>query len=473
MDLIYLDPPFNSNRTYSAIYKDEIGRPLPVQVEAFCDMWELTPERQKAIERIPIVVRDHGIDDMVAEFWRFWMNALRYTNPKLLAYLSYMVERLVLLKGILRATGSIYLHCDPTCSHYLKVMMDGIFGHENFQNEIVWKRTSAHSDSKKLGRVHDVVLHFSKTSRFTKNSMHVPYEQEYIDKRYNNTDPDGRKWMSSPITAKGLTGGGYEYSYKGVEDNWRVPLKRMKELDKSGQLHFTRTGRIRQKKYLDQMKGVPLGDIWNDVFPVNSQADERMGYATQKPLALLERIISASTNPGDVVLDPFCGCATTLEASHKLDRQWIGIDIAFHAVNRVARVRLEDRLNLKEGKDFEIKGVPLTVEGAQDLWEKDPYQFQKWAVERAEGFVSTKRTSDGGIDGRIYFSDSDTTHSMVVEVKGGEECKHIPRPGLAWRPGRRPGLDGWADHPASIAGTSKDQLQQVYGDECGARGDKG
>ena len=363
VDLIYLDPPFNSNRNYSAIYKDETGRPLPIQVEAFCDMWELDEQRQRAIENMPILLREQGIDDAVAEFWRIWMNALRYTNPRLLAYLSYMVERLVLMKGILKATGSIYLHCDPTCSHYLKVLMDGIFGHENFRNEIIWKRTSGHSDSKTLGSVHDCLLRYTKSDRSIFNKQYTSYDESYIKRRYRRSDRDGRKWMDDNLSAKSLSGGGYEYEYKGVSSVWRVPIETMRQLEADDRLHFTSRGGIRIKRYLDEMKGVQLNDVWTDVNPINSQSNERMGYATQKPLALLERIISASSKPGDVVLDPFCGCATTLEAAHRLGRKWIGVDIAFHAINRVARIRLEEKLKLVEGKHFEVKGVPLTVEG--------------------------------------------------------------------------------------------------------------
>ena len=284
VDLIYLDPPFNSNRTYNAIYKDEVGRPLPVQVEAFCDMWELTPERQLAIERIPMLVRDHGIDDKVAEFWRLWMNALRYTQPRLLAYLSYMVERLVMMKGILKATGSIYLHCDPTCSHYLKVLMDGIFGHDNFRNEIIWKRTSGHSDSKSLGSVHDCILRYSKSNRSNFNKQHTDYDESYIKKRYRKSDPDGRRWMDGDLSAKGLSGGGYVYEFKGTYSEWRVPMETMKQLEDEGRLHFTSKGGIRIKRYLDEMKGVQLNDVWTDLNPINSQSKERMGYATQKPI---------------------------------------------------------------------------------------------------------------------------------------------------------------------------------------------
>lgn len=422
VDLCYLDPPFNSNREYNAIYKDETGRPLPDQVEAFCDLWTLDEERERALQTMPVLMRENGLDDDVVEFWRLWMNALRNTQPRLLAYLAYMVERLLYVKTILKPTGSVYLHCDPTASHYIKVMMDAIFDHQNFRNEIVWKRTSGHSDAKRLGAVHDVILAYTRSGTFTYHRQYTPYEAAYVAQRYKRTDPDGRKWMDDNLSAKGLSGGGYEYAYKGVSSLWRVPPERMEELDNEGKLYFTSRGGIRIKRYLDEMPGLPLTDVWADIPPINSQAKERMGYATQKPLPLLERIIETSSNEGDVVFDPFCGCATTLEAAHQLGRRWIGIDIAIHAIKRVAKVRLQDRLGLIEGQDFTVEGVPRDVEGAQDLWERDKYHLQKWAVEQIDGFVTTKRTADGGIDGRLYFAvpNEPDLQSMALEVKGGK-----------------------------------------------------
>lgn len=419
VDLIYLDPPFNSNRDYNAIYEDETGRPLPDQIEAFCDLWTLDEERERAIRTMPILMRDAGIADDIAEFWKLWMNALRNTQPRLLAYLSYMVERLLQMKSILKPTGSIYLHCDPTASHYIKIMMDGIFGHTNFRSEIIWKRTSGHSDAKTLGSVHDTILHYTKTDKFIYNQQHIEYEKSYIKRRYKHKDPDGRRWMDDNLTAKGLSGGGYEYEYKGTKSLWRVSLDRMRELDADNRLYFTSKGGIRIKRYLDEMKGLSLNDVWTDIPPINSRAKERLGYATQKPVVLLERIVNSSSNEGDVVLDPFCGCATTMEAAHSLGRKWIGIDIAIHAIKRVARVRLQDRLGLIEGEDFVIDGVPRNIEGARDLWERDKYHFQKWAVEEVDGFVTTKRTADGGIDGRLYFSipDERDLQSMAIDRK--------------------------------------------------------
>ena len=364
VDLVYLDPPFNSSRDYNAIYKDETGRPLPDQIEAFCDLWTLDDERERAIRQMPILMRDTGVEDSVAEFWKIWCDALRKTQPRMLAYLSYMTERLLPLRGILKPTGSIYLHCDPTASHYIKVMMDGIFGHGNFRNEVIWHYQTGGVSKRWFGRKHDTILFYSITDKYFIDLSRV------------------------------------------MDDRSPEVLRRIRE----GAPSATRA---------TNEKRLPF-DVWN-IQALNAMAKERLGYATQKPLALLERIIKASSNEGDVVFDPFCGCATTLEAAHHLKRRWIGIDIAIHAIKRVAKVRLEDRLGLREGTDFEIEGVPHTLEGARDLWERDKYHFQKWAIEQIDGFVTSRKTADGGIDGRLYFSllDRRNLQSMVLEVKGG------------------------------------------------------
>ena len=372
VDLIYLDPPFNSSRDYNAIYKDETGRPLPDQVQAFCDLWELDGERERALRAMPVLMREAGIEDQAVEFWRLWMNALRSTQPRLLAYLSYMTQRLLPMRGLLKPTGSIYLHCDPTASHYIKVMMDGIFGHANFRNEIVWCYTGPGSPGmRQFNRKHDVLLWYTRGKRWTFNREAV-----------------------------------------------RIPHKRLNTNRAGAMIAGALTPAVRDA-YLKRGK-VPE-TWWPEFSPVGRIKKERMGYATQKPLALLERIIKASSNPGDVVFDPFCGCATTLEAAHRLERRWIGCDIAIHAVKRVAKVRLQERIGLVEGVDFTIDGVPRTLEGARDLWERDKYHFQKWAVEEVDGFVTSRQTADGGIDGRLYFDTPGTRDlsSMVLEVKGG------------------------------------------------------
>ena len=362
VDLIYLDPPFNSNRQYNAIYSDATGRPLPTQIEAFCDTWTLDAEQERQIRTIPVLMREAGIDDEVAEFWRLWMNAMRHTQPSTLAYLAYMVPRLLHMKVILKPAGSIYLHCDPTMSHYIKIMMDGIFGHRNFQNEFIWHYGGGGASRKRWARKHDVILFYTNGAKsWTFNADDVR---------------TAHKWTSGQKRADGS------------------------ERDERGKL---------------------AEDVWSH-HGLMPWASERLGYPTQKPLALLERIIKASSNPGDMILDPFCGCATTLEAAHELGREWIGIDIAIHAIKRVAKARLEDRLGLVEDEDFTISGVPNSFDSALDLWTRDKYHFQKWAVEQVDGFVTTKRSADGGIDGRIYFpltTEAPDLESMVVEVKGG------------------------------------------------------
>ena len=428
VDLIYLDPPFNSKRNYHSIYKDETGRPLPDQVEAFCDMWTLTEEREREIRHMPVLVRETGIPDEIAEFWRVWMGALRKTNPALLAYLSYMVVRLAHMRVLLRPTGSLYLHCDPVASHYIKVMLDGVFGHDNFLSEIVWKRTSAHSKANRPGPVHDVLLLYRRTGKHFWNPVRQAYDDAYVEEFYAHEDNDGRRWMRADLTGAGTREGETGKTWRGIDitakgRHWAWPPAELDRRDAEGKIHWPekRGGMPRIKKYLDDNPGVPLQDVWTDIRPIHNLSAERMGYATQKPRALLERIIEASTPPDGVVLDPFCGCATTLEAAHRLGRKWIGIDIAIHAIKRVARIRLTERCGLVEGEDFVVRGVPRDLEGTRDLWKRNRYHFQKWAVEQVDGFVTNRQTADGGIDGRLYFGvpSERELQSMVLEVKGG------------------------------------------------------
>ena len=446
VDLIYLDPPFNSNQEYNAIYRDETGRPLPDQIEAFCDLWELDEERERALRHMPILMREAGVDDAAVEFWRTWIVALRNVQPRLLAYLSYMVERLIYMKATLRPAGSIYLHCDPTASHYIKVMMDAIFGHDRFRNEIVWKRTGSHGGANRWGPVHDTLLFYTVSSKYTWNRTFQEYSPEYLANYYKYSGERGKYRLVS-LTATGTRTGESGRPWRGVDPtiggrHWAVPRNSLRAafpdrtdldvlstqekldlLDQAGLVHWPKRGsQPQQKRYADENPGVPIQDIISDIRAIGAHANERLGYSTQKPIPLLERIIRASSNPGDVVLDPFCGCATTLEAAHNLGRRWIGIDIAIHAIKRVAKVRLEDRLGLVEGTDFTVEGVPLTLEGARDLWERDKYHFQKWAIEQVDGFVTTKRTADGGIDGRLYFAEREGAdlQSMIIEVKGGK-----------------------------------------------------
>ena len=432
VDLIYLDPPFNSSRDYNAIYTDETGRPLPSQVEAFCDTWILDEDRERAIRQMPILMREAGIADEVAEFWRLWVKALRKTNPRMLAYLSYMVQRLLPMRGLLKSTGSIYLHCDPTASHYIKIMMDAIFGHENFRNEITWQRTESHNTADRYGNIADILLYYTKSGRATWNPQHQEYGEAQLS-RFRHIDGDGRRYKLENLTAPrpNSTSGKFDWrgTMPGPTRGWGYNLEQLEAWWREGRIQTKSDGAPRTdglKVYLDETLGKPLQNIWTDISRIPNTSSERMGYATQKPLALLERVITASSNPGDLVFDPFCGCATTIEAAHRLGRRWIGIDIAIHAIKRVAKVRLQERLRLVEGADFEIKGMPRDMEGARDLWERDKYHFQKWAVEQVDGFVTARKSGDGGVDGRLYFAmpqedawERDPLRSMVIEVKGG------------------------------------------------------
>ena len=274
-----------------------------------------------------------------------------------------------------------------------------------------------------LGEYTTSFLLYGKTDAVTWHQGYMPLDDDYVKSTYRHINEEtGKRFTTTPLTAPGgADKGNPVFEWNGHVRAWRYSKATMQRLHDEGRLYYSRTGYPRRKLYLEESKGVPVQDIWSDIRPLAGSNKERLGYATQKPLALLERIIAASSNPGEVILDPFCGCATTMEAAHKLDRKWIGIDIAIHAIKRVARIRLNERLGLIEGNDYTIEGVPHTVEGAQDLWERDKYHFPKWAVEQVEGFVTTRRSADGGVDGRLYFAvpHARDLQSMVIEVKGG------------------------------------------------------
>lgn len=429
VDLIYLDPPFNSNRTYNLIYSKLTGAPLPEQEEAFCDAWDLDAEKIEMARQMPVLLREEGIDEDVVSFWMAWVNALKTAQPKLLAYLIYMSVRLVQMRKLLKPTGCIYVHCDPSASHYMKVFMDSIFGHQNFRNDIIWKRTNTHNDAKTWSRVSDNILFYSKGPRFTWNTPREAHSEEYVAAKYRHDDGDGRTYrldnMTSPNPRPNMM-----YEWRGFPypvAGWRYSRDTMQRLHDEGRVWYPRradgaddtTKRPQLKRYLEEMKGGVMGNVWTDILPINSRALDRLGYPTQKPKPLLARIIEASSNPGDVVFDPFCGCGTAIYAAHEAGRRWIGCDIAILSV-RIVRDVLAARYALHEGLDYEVSGVPLTVEGADMLFSEDPRQFQHWVVELAGGFSSKAWSNDRGIDGRIYFETSAGLRSMVLSVKGGK-----------------------------------------------------
>ena len=338
VDLIYLDPPFNSNRDYAAPIGSRAAG------AAFKDTWDLTDVDEAWHNEI--AEADLALYKVI--------DASEHSHGSgMKSYLIMMAVRLLEMRRILKSTGSIYLHCDPTASHYLKSLMDSVFGRRNFRNEITWKRTNSHNDARRnYSSIGDYLLFYTKSDQFTFQTQHTPYSEEHIAKSYRYVDEKNRRYttrdLRSPQPRPNLT-----YDYKGYSphaNGWSVSLDRMKQLDAEGRLHFPKSkdGRIRLKRYLDEMPGVPAANIWDDIKPVQSQAQERLGYPTQKPLALLERIIKASSNDGDVVLDPFCGCATTCIAAERLDRQWIGIDLSELAVKLVEQ-RARNELGLMGG----------------------------------------------------------------------------------------------------------------------------
>jgi DNA modification methylase len=425
VDLIYLDPPFNSQRNYNLIYRNLTGAPVPEQEEAFCDAWDLDAEKLDMLRRMPEFMQASGLPADVVTFWRAWMEALRGSQPRLLAYLLYMSWRLVEMKRILKPTGSLYLHCDPTASHYIKVILDGIFGHQNFLSEIVWKRTSAHSSAKRPGPVHDVLLLYSNGKGYTWNKTYQPYDETYVDEFYTHRDATGRRWRRSDLTGAGTRNGETGKPWRGLDvtakgRHWAWPPAELDRMDAMGKIHWPQKagGMPMLKRFLDEQPGMPLQDIWLDIRPIHNLGQERLGYPTQKPIALLRRIVEASSNPGEVVFDPFCGCGTSIYAAHEAGRRWIGCDIAILSV-RIVRDVLEKRYGLRDGIEYDVTGVPLSVEGAQELFTHDARQFQHWAVELCGGFVNSKYSGDRGIDGRLWFETKTGLRAMVLSVKGG------------------------------------------------------
>ena len=410
VDLIYLDPPFNSNATYNVLFAQKDGSQSSAQIQAFEDTWQWD---ENAVRTYEEEVEKGG---PVADALRAFHLILGGSN--MMAYLTMMAPRLMELRRVLKPTGSLYLHCDPTASHYLKVLLDMVFGAENFRNEIVWKRSVPHNDAIKFGAQHDIILYYVKSKNYIWNRLYQPHSDNYIEKFYKYTDENGRKYQLTSTTAPG--GRGPSYTFLGVTRNWRYTKENMEKLYSEGRIIQTSPGSVpRFKRYLDEQEGVTVQDIWTDINPIQAKSSELLGYPTQKPLALLERIIQASSNPGDVVLDPFCGCGTAVVAAQKLGRQWIGIDITHLAIGLVKR-RLEDAFG--DSLQFQVIGEPTTLEEAASLAAQDKYQFQWWALglvgaRPAEG----KKGADRGIDGRLYFHDdaSGKTKQVILSVKGG------------------------------------------------------
>ena len=367
VDLIYLDPPFNSKADYNILYKEPTGESSKAQITAFEDSWHWTEDAERTFQEIV-----HTAPAKVVDMMRAFRGFVGLND--MMAYLTMMCIRLIELRRVLKETGSIYLHCDPTASHYLKIMMDTVFGKKNFNNEIIWYYRRWSAATNRFQRIHDVILFFSKGASRKFNML---YEEYTI----------------------------------GTLKRWKGIKRRTTVLS---------DGTLSQEEDKEGVKGANMGDVWQ-ISIINSQAKERLGYPTQKPEALLERIIIASSDPGDVVLDPFCGCGTSIAVSQKLRRTWIGIDITHLSINLI-KIRLSDMFKLKSKKDYLVIGEPEDIQGARNLALSNRYQFQWWALSLicARPFNEKKKGADTGIDGIIYFSDeTNKLKKAVVQIKSG------------------------------------------------------
>ena len=418
IDLVYLDPPFNSNTNYNVLFKSPAGDESRAQIEAFDDTWHWTEAAERAFDD----VINSGNSD-AAEMLRA-MRAFLKEND-MMAYLAMMAVRLIELHRVLKPTGSLYLHCDPTASHYLKILLDAVFDKRGFINEIIWKRYGSHNDvgqgSKHFGRTNDTILYYSKSDKRTWNQQFVPLSEKYINETYSKIDEkSGERFTTTPLTGPGgVEKGNPVFEWNGHTRAWRYNKETFQRLHDEGNLYYSKTGYPRQKLYLKDSKGVPVQSLWTDINSLSGAHAERLGYPTQKPVALLERIIKASSNEGDLVLDPFCGCGTTIHAAEKLNRRWIGIDITHLAVGLIRR-RLIDAFPQAE---FDVAGVPKDVGGARELAAQDKHQFQLWVLSMidAQPFKGGRKGADGGVDGYLYFKpDGRLTEKAVVSVKGGD-----------------------------------------------------
>lgn len=424
VDLIYLDPPFNSNASYNVLFKGPAGAESAAQIEAFDDTWHWNDSAEAAFGDVM-----RGGNAAASTMLRAIRSFLG--DNDMMAYLAMMAVRLIELHRVLKPTGSLYLHCDPTASHYLKILLDAVFGAPNYVNEISWHRTTAKADykqgAKHFPRVRDVIFRYKKAGKgeIVFNQPFTGYDDSYVDTKYRHKDETGRLYRLDNLTGPGGAGKGNAfYEVMGVSRHWRYSRENMDALIAEGRIVQTKPGGVPQyKRYLDEMPGVPCSDSWDDIRPINSQAQERLGYPTQKPVALLERILSASSNPGDVVLDPFCGCGTTVHAAQKLGRSWIGIDVTHLAVGLIEK-RLREAF---EGIEFKTHGTPQDLEGARNLAargreDKNYYfEFEKWALSliNAQPGNLSKKGADKGIDGNLYFGAKHEGRA-IVSVKAGD-----------------------------------------------------
>jgi site-specific DNA-methyltransferase (adenine-specific) len=411
IDLIYIDPPFNSKRDYNIFFD---SKEIQTQRIAFEDTWSYKNIQDSLGELRTL--QTHNLYTL--------LEAYRIVAPIAFPYLVVMTLRLIELHRVLKTTGSFYLHCDSTMNHYLKTICDAIFGERNFRNEIIWKRQSAHSDAKRYARISDSILFYTKSDKFTWNKVRGEYKEHYVSSHYTNADKDGRVFRYSDLT-KPKGSKGYYYMLLGCpppENGWRMPESRAREWLNENRIEIPTKGKIpAYKRYLDEMEGPVIPNIWDDIAPVNSQAKEGLGYPTQKPRALLDRIIQASSNSGDIILDAFCGCGTSIDAAEGLHRRWLGIDISPVAISLIKRRMAETYKH--QLSSFEVLGVPKDEPSAIKLWQENAFAFQDWWLMEYEVFSTTLGTKgpDKGIDGLGLFADINSEPARVgFQVKGGK-----------------------------------------------------
>jgi site-specific DNA-methyltransferase (adenine-specific) len=425
VDLLYLDPPFNSKRNFNMVFSDIAGAGDTAQLKAFGDTWTFAG----AVADYNEVTESGWPEGQQVEIWR-----RIFGESPLVAYLSIMALRLRELHRVLKPAGTLYLHCDETAGPYLKILLDCIFGPDHFKTEVIWQRTNVHSDSRHWSDVRDGIYCYTKSGSYTWNPQHVGYDETYVASKYHHMDADGRRYqldnMTSPNRRPNMI---YEWmGYPSPRLGWRYEQATMQRLHDEGRIWYPRRAdgsldtakRPRLKRYLDEGRGRLLGNIWTDIPPINSQAAERLGFPTQKPLALLERLIAASSNEGDVVLDPFCGCGTAVAAAHKLGRRWCGIDYTSLAVTLI-RQRLSDHYPeiFPTPGQVPVIGLPKDVAGARLLAAENKYHFQFWALTLVGAHPPgglEKKGPDRGSDGEILWRDGHGhLQRGIVSVKGG------------------------------------------------------
>lgn len=424
VDLVYLDPPFNSQQNYNVLFAEH-GTRAAAQIKAFEDTWQW--DESAARTYAETVEQGGGVSQVLQAFRTF------LGESDMLAYLAMMAPRLLELRRVMKPKASIYLHCDPTASHYLKMLMDAVFAPENFRNEIVWKRHNARSTEGRWARIHDVILLYTKTSNFFFQPTQVKADKAKLP--HTLITVGDVKYQTFELTGAGTTKEGESgkpwrrFDPTAMGRHWANAHAQMDEWDAEGLIHWPKPGsaggfprRRAAEPFVEEDRVVTVGDVWTDIDRINQAAKERLGYPTQKPEALLLRIVQASSKEGDTILDPFCGCGTTIAAAQRLKRRWAGIDITHLAIGLIKH-RLRDAYGPSVEKTYKVIGEPTTADGARQLAAEDKYQFQWWALGLVGARpVDEKKGADKGIDGRIYFHDESTsgkTKQIVLSVKGG------------------------------------------------------